>query len=70
MFVFLGMPEGGETALPACFFNYLRVALDCCETRRAVIEVTGIGEIIGDKVYYELFQERMIYQYYDETETP
>lgn len=36
----------------------MRRALDCYETYREVIEATGIGEIIGDEVYYELFQER------------
>ena len=36
----------------------MRRALECYETYRDVIEATGIGDSIGDEVYYELFQER------------
>lgn len=36
----------------------MRQALECYETYREVIAATGIGEMIGDEVYYELFQER------------
>lgn len=33
-------------------------ALECYETYQEVIEATGIGQMIGNEVYYELFQER------------
>lgn len=36
----------------------MRQALECYETYREVIAATRIGEMIGNEVYYELFQER------------